>query len=519
MSAQAAKSRDFADLSSDEAIRASVRSASNVRPIWPAPDMYVLSAGRRAPAAMPQELFGSAWPLLGDLAEGAGAPVEYTALAFLSVAASLVGGKRKVQPYTGHPWAEPCVLWVGLVGDPSANKSPAIDAVTEPLRAMEKDHAAAHSNALRMWQASAERAKAEKVEWIADVKLATKDGVGTPSMPEAAVEPAAPERRRLLVGDATPEALGSILAGNPAGTLHMRDELAGWLMSFDRYSPGGRQFWLEAYGGRPYVVDRQKHDREPIIIPFNGVSVLGGIQPEKLAQALLADTDDGLVARFLWAWPEPIPYRRPRRIADVDALARLYRRLDGLAWAAASDGTDTALTLSLDSAAADLFERWAGEAQAGLDDAGTLYKGFCGKLRGTVLRLSLVAELVRWAAGDGTEPRSITAHTIGAAIDFVEEFGKPAALRVFGDAALPIAERNAATLARYLVRSGLERFNARKLRREARLPGLKEAQPMSDALACLVDADVVQEAGTRAGGTPGRQSADYIVNPAIFGGR
>ena len=129
---------------------------------------------------------------------------------------------------------------------------------------------------------------------------------------EGAADPDQPHRRRTLVIDATPEAVAFILSGNPQGTLHFRDELAGWLMSFDRYSPGGREFWLEAYGGRPYCVDR-KGAAAPLTIPFNGVSVLGGIQPAKLASALLNSPDDGLVARFLWAWPDKVAFPGARR--------------------------------------------------------------------------------------------------------------------------------------------------------------------------------------------------------------
>ena len=56
------------------------------------------------------------------------------------------------------------------------------------------------------------------------------------------------------------------------------------------------------------------------MIPFNGVSVLGGIQPAKLAAALLDSPDDGLVARFLWFWPDKVAFRRPVHAADIDGL-------------------------------------------------------------------------------------------------------------------------------------------------------------------------------------------------------
>jgi hypothetical protein len=349
--------------------------------IWSLPDMSVLSAGRRSPPELPADMFGSLWPLIGDLAEGAGAPVDYVALGFLSVAASLIGGRRRVRPYSTSNWAEPCILWAAAVGDPSSNKSPALDAATGPLRKMEGDHAEAHGSDLLRWETETQRAKAERSAWEDDVKAAVKDKVATPSMPEIAVIPDEPVRRRLLVMDATPEAVGSILAGNPAGTLHLRDELAGWLMSFDRYSPGGREFWLEAFGGRHHVIDR-KGNKGPISIPFNGVSVLGGIQPEKLSKCLLDGADDGLVARFLWAWPEPVPYRRPRQIADERRLDEIYRRLDGLPWGVDLTGANAPVTLPLDDAAASLFEQWTQSNREGLEDAGALFKGFVGKAAG-----------------------------------------------------------------------------------------------------------------------------------------
>jgi putative DNA primase/helicase len=502
------------------AVRDDLGPAENVVPLRN-PDMDVLAAGRRAPPAMPSEMFGGVWSLILDLAEGAGAPADYVALSFLGAAASLIGGKRKVRPFKTAAWAEPCILWAALVGDPSSNKSPALSVSTDALREMEQDHADAHESALLNWQAHMERAKCESAAWADLVKQATKDGLSTPAKPQDAVDPEVPVRRRLLTIDCTPESLAAILAGNPAGTLHLRDELAGWLLSFDRYSQGGREFWLEAFGGRAYTVDR-KGAQKPLTIRFNGVSLIGGIQPDKLADCLLNSADDGLVPRFLWAWPDAIPFRRPRQIADIGQLQTIYRRLDSLDWGMTPDGRESAVTLTLDDAAADLFERWAQENDLGLQDAGALYKGFCGKLKGTVLRLALIATYVDWAQSSGdlaTQPKSVSARTIGAAIEFVESYAKPAAKRVFGDAALPKAERDAAILARYILRKKLRRINARDLKRsphKVELPTMREAHALNDALALLCDADWLEEVGSRQGDSPGRKSADYLVNPKLL---
>jgi putative DNA primase/helicase len=493
-------------------------AAAETVSIWPLPDMTVLNAGRRDPVPMPADLFGPAWPLLSAIAEGTASPVDYAAIGFVAAAASLIGGKRRVRPYESSAWSEPCILWCGAVGDPSTRKSPSLDAVTEPLRLIERDHAELHREKLREWQNHSAVAKAAREDWQGQIKKAVKEGKSAPMMPPAAIEPDEPSRRRTIVVDATPEAVGAILAGNPQGTMHFRDELAGWLMSFDRYSPGGREFWLEAYGGRPFVIDR-KGAKEPVTIPFNGVTVLGGIQPAKLAGALLDSPDDGLTARFLWAWPDKVAFRRPQRLADMAALENAYRRLDSLGWAQDAEGRQTALTIPLSAPAADVFERWQADNAAIDDDSGSLFKSFVGKMDGTVLRLALIAELARWAFEASEEPRHISLDSLIAAAGFVDDYAKPMAQRVYGDAALPAAERNAAVLARYIRKHGFTTINKRDLKRsphKSHLAALRNAAAMDAAVAHLVDSGwllSVDDASPQ-----GRPRGDYLVNPAIHGG-
>lgn len=486
--------------------------------IWGAPDMSVINAGRRSPVTMPPDLFGPAWPLLQAIAEGTATPIDYPAIGYLAACASLIGGKRKVRPYVSSHWTEPCILWCGVVGDPSSRKSPALDAVTAPLREIERDHAESHKLALRTFLEVGERAKVARDKWKQDVKDATKELRSTPALPDEAVDPEEPHRRRTLVMDATPEAVGAILAGNPQGTMHFRDELAGWLQSFDRYSPGGREFWLEAYGGRAFVIDR-KGCRDPLTVPFNGVSVLGGIQPAKLADALLSSTDDGLVARFLWAWPDKCAFRRPQAVADLASLENAYRRLEGLGWGKDGDGRDVAITVPLSPSAADVFERWQIDNAAIDDDASSLFKSFVGKMDGAVLRMALVAELAAWACRGGPEPVEVSSASLIAAAAFADDYAKPMAERVYGDAALPDAERGAAVLARYIRKKGLRVFNKRELRRsphKSHLPGLRDGNALDGAISVLVDAGWLRDSSSREGGTIGRQREDYTVNPAVW---
>jgi hypothetical protein len=479
------------------------------------PDLSILDEGRRAPPELQPAMFGKAWFELERIAADKGAPVDYVALGWLTVAASLIGSKRRVVPYPGSSWEEPSILWLGLVGDPSHNKSPALDPLQNILRRLEEERVEEHETVLNAWRTDCERAKVETAQWQDQVKAAAKEGLNTPPMPLAAKEPDKPSRRRYVIQDATPESVAGILAGNPQGSLMVRDELAGWLESFDRYNSGGRSYWLEAFGGRPYIVDR-KQSPEPLRIPYNGVNVIGGIQPGRLGESLLGLTDDGMAARLLFVWPNRRPWARPSATADLSGFEAAARRLDALDWERDSDQREPVRVL-LAPGAADVFDRCQQFYRDQEQEAGGLFKSFIGKLSGLTLRLALASEFSRWAYEGGAEPQVIGASTLEAVADFVAGYALPMAERVYGDAALPEVERNAAILARHIKRKRLRSVNSRQLMREERLPGLRDASALDPALEALVEAGWLKHDPHRKGGTVGRSTKDYAVNPAIWG--
>jgi hypothetical protein len=91
------------------------------------------------------------------------------------------------------------------------------------------------------------------------------------------------------------------LLRQPRGMLVFRDELLGLVRgTLTRGSHQGRALLLEAYDGQPYAYDR--HDRS-IVVPALHLSLLGGIQPDKLP-VLFGHEDDGFAARCLMAWPD-----------------------------------------------------------------------------------------------------------------------------------------------------------------------------------------------------------------------
>jgi putative DNA primase/helicase len=202
----------------------------------------------------------------------------------------------------------------------------------------------------------------------------------------------------------------------------------------------------------------------------------------------------------------------------VAAFEAALRRLDALDWEQSTEGEKRPLRIPLDDAAADAFDKCQMFYREQETDAAGLLKSFNGKLPGLTLRLALVAELARWAWEGGREPRSISVETLENVADLVADYILPMSSRVYGDAVLPPVERNAATLARHILKNRLRAVNARDLKRTAKLAGLREASTIDPALKALVEANWLRPDPKRHGGGVGRMTADYTVNPAAFEG-
>jgi hypothetical protein len=257
---------------------------------WPKPDLTVLHEGRRVAPPLPVELFGPFWcKWIQAAAEGANCPMDYVAMPLLAGVATLIGNSRWVSPWRG--WREPSALWLGSVGSSGTNKSPGADPVLDNIRSLEAEQVPGFEAKLREWEVAVEVARAKFDAWKAKVKEAASAGKPTPVMPADAVEPPEPIRPRLMVADTTQEKLALLLSAHSKGLLLHRDELFGWLGSFDRYSGGGgeRAFWIEAYGGRQFVVDRVKL-KDPIVIPHLTINI-----PCSRHEPKIAGSDDAKV--------------------------------------------------------------------------------------------------------------------------------------------------------------------------------------------------------------------------------
>ncbi|WP_223865908.1 YfjI family protein [Salipiger aestuarii] len=478
---------------------------------WPDPDMRFAEPQRPpAPVMSPDdfaEVFGPWAGWLTCAAEVKGAPVDYVALALLTTASAAIGNARWFSPWNG--WKEPPVLWAMLVGEPSAGKSPALDAVADPVKDIERALSQDYQSARQAWKDKDEIASLALAQWKADAKKALAEGQDAPAKPDAADAGAPPIRERLTITDATTEKVAELLAQTWRGLLLSRDELSGWLASMDRYSGGGdRPFWLEAYGGRSYPVDR-KSSPEPIIVDHLSVAVLGGTQPDKLARLLVNTDDDGLLARFLTVFPEPVPLSRPRAQIDVGALRAALERLRSLGpWM--EDGIKRPFVIAFTEPAADALQAFRGQCRAWETEAAGLFKGHIGKLPGLAVRVAGVLAHLDWAAMEGAPyPDKIDAGHIRRACLLVGEHLRLHAFRAYGAATPPEDIGNARRIADVIRREGWQSFTARDIQRRG-LAGLQLAKPVGAALDVLEQADWLMRYREDTGGKP---KTTYAVNP------
>ena len=61
---------------------------------------------------------------------------------------------------------------------------------------------------------------------------------------------------RLFASDPTIESLAPLLVARPQGMMLIRDELSVFFANMGRYGGSDRSFWLEAWDGNHYVVER-----------------------------------------------------------------------------------------------------------------------------------------------------------------------------------------------------------------------------------------------------------------------
>ncbi len=458
-----------------------------------------------------------AW--VSDVAERMQCPVEFLAVGAMVAAGSVLGNRIGVQPKrldTG--WVEVPNLWGAVVGRPGVMKSPALDQVLAPLKALQASALNAFSITRAQYEIEKMMFESNKKQIEANIKKGAV--VHAHQFP---VAPEEPQPQRYLVNDATYQKLGDMLSGNPHGLLAFQDELSGLLMRLDADGQeSSRAFYLQAWVGKqPYTFDRI--GRGTVSIPRLCFSMLGGLQPSKLREYLSSAVyggkgDDGLAQRLqLLVFPDiPANWTRVDRIPDTDAVFAadaVFERLakiDPLAIGACCSYDGDIPRLGFDDQAQKHFNRWWGDLETDLrtSDRHPALESHISKYRKLVPAMALLDHLIVGGQGD------ITAVSLARAILW-QRFLLEHAKRCY--AAVTLATMDSAKSLTDRIRKGAlkDGFTVREVYRHnwSMLGTSKEATDAVDTLADLNWLRAVRD--DKASGADGRPTMRYYINPRL----
>ena len=402
--------------------------------------------GHFDPPPLPEGLLpGAIEEFAREEADTMGADPAGLVMAALTVCAAALPDRVKLQvkKHNSH-WKESTRLWTAMVGGVSAKKTPVIDRATMAIKKIDWELARTHELEMEIYnQLTKEEQKSGKP----------------------------PTLVRLVIEDTTIEAMQEAVKGNADGVLKVHDELAGFFGSMERYNGragnSNRAFYLQAYNGGQYVLDRV--GRGPFRFENLSMCVLGGIQPDVMRNIAADSIEDGLIQRII-----PVMLRDAEAGKDVpggqagvryDRLVQSLRDMDRPPEPLQFNDAARAIREGLEREHIKLQRYYAGFNKR--------LAAHIGKYDGLFARLCLL-----WHYIEGANASAVTENTAHRVAQFMHKFMLPHAV-TFYTSILGVADNHdsVSQVAGYILAKKLIRVTSRDIQRGvAAMSGLKRQE-------------------------------------------
>lgn len=461
-------------------------------------------------------------------------PVEFPAVAAIVSLGALIGTKTGIRPKQKDNWLELPNLWGAACGVPSTKKTPSLTAGAGMLFRLAAEESERFEREQKEFQdllTVGEIEQAEIKKQLTSSVRARLNGDGDADE-QAHIQRmkethdrllgATPTKRRYHTTDSTGAKLGDLLVNNPIGLMVFRDELGGLLSKLDHPDNAEeRGFYLEGFGGKSgYAIDRM--ERGELWVPNVCLSVLGGIQPDKLAgymnRAFRQAGNDGLLQRFgLLVYPEPVRWKYVDRYPDKAAKDRawsVFQKLndfDPLEWGAMPpDDFCRFCRFGFDDDAQKIFIEWLGWLQNEIlanEENPNLEEHFT-KYQKLVPALALIFHLVDCADSGQRGPVGVQSIVRAAAWSELLMDHARKAYGLLMDAGLSGAVALSKKIQAGAVQSG---FSARDVHVKG-WSGLTEIETVKAAIEVLVNEGWLRPAIVQTGG---RKKDAFEINPKL----
>ncbi len=327
-----------------------------------------------------------AW--LADVSHRMQTPGDFAAVSSLVIVGSLIGAGCSIKPKRLDDWEVIPNVWGACIGRPSVVlKTPSMK---EPMRVLERLQAEygelfEQEKAGAEFDAMANKAMIDAVkgQLSTAAKGAGKDKVVNPDdmqklkadyLDLSQSTEAEATRRLFKTNETSIQSMTLLQVQNERGILVFRDELTGLLVKWDRDDGADeRAYFLEGWNGDGSYTDvkigRGITDAKSICI-----SLLGGIQPDKLARYLYQankGNNDGLVQRLqLGVWPdEPQVWElidtKPNKAEKMRAfdIMKALAELDFIQYGAIKGEYDERPYFRFDNDGQEVFNHWLTDLQ------------------------------------------------------------------------------------------------------------------------------------------------------------
>jgi hypothetical protein len=441
--------------------RAWDRNSANPLHSWEDPDRSLLDDRRGKLPAFPLKALQSdkARDWVQRAAQGSGTSIEHVVPPFLGIASGLIGAARCVRPV--RAWIEPMTCWAALVGYSGTRKTPGIAASRRALDMVENNQRDTILEKEYQHKQKLAKAKVARQTWERASKAAYQNGRRAPPMPDEASYDEKFIAPRLYVTDATVESLALQLRARSRGMIVIIEELARLFSNMQRYSAGSdSEFWLQAHDGDPWRQTRA--GSASLDIPHLLIGLIGGLQPDKLAQCFKGPAD-GMYARFLFSWPDQPQHQDLSDVIDL-VDPQIERALQKLAFL--DDAADKKY-VRLTKPALKLFNRLQRDVSEQMNTYFGREREWWSKVPKHVLRLAGTLAYVWWAFERNErdpEPR-IESGDIENAVTIVIDFFWPHACAALRQIGLNDQHADARRVLHWLIATGKKQTSNEEVRR------------------------------------------------------
>jgi Protein of unknown function (DUF3987) len=494
----------------DPAISAISAISASLNDGWSEPEWSIMDGRRGDLPDFPIDELSPEWQnWVTRAAHGAGATLDHVAVPLLTVASSLIGTGRRVAAAPG--FSQPLSLWTMTIGDSGTSKSPGLETVRRPLRFIDNSRKGKVDVMRRAHETRVEAAKLADARWKQAIREAADAETEIPSKPAEADIPLEFVAPRLFLTNVTIERVPPLLQSMPKGLLAVYEEMAGFLLNMGRYSKGqDGPFWLEAWTGGPYLVERQKGTCE---VDCLLIGITGGVQPDVLSKAFDGE-HDGMCARFCYSWPLKPKFRRlSDDVAEIEQeIVNALTRLIDLPVGDAGEFKPRVIPLSSD--ARERFEDLRRFANEETDRLEGRERDCAAKGPAHVLRLAATLAFMEWSMIGGDEPSQVEERHMKSAVSIFKDYFHPhsfAAMRIIGVSDQSSDERR---VLRWIKEKRLPEVSIQDARRFA-LSGKPTAKQTESLFVKLVEAQFLREVKLPVSGA-GKPKRRWQVNPRLL---